>query len=148
MRSSESDDDEEFIAGVLAVADHPGPRVAARLQEQPDVEQPPRGALRPAAVLRIPGRLPLLLRYTGSVTHTHTHTHTHRSGAKWLLRHASTRLRGDGLHPQKEMDGGWGGVYRPSPALPLRRDQFPLWSRNGSWILFSGGFASKCVLLE
>lgn len=72
MRSSESDDDEEFIAGVLAVADHPGPRVAARLQEQPDVEQPPRGALRPAAVLRIPGRLPLLLRYTGSVIHTHT----------------------------------------------------------------------------
>lgn len=50
--------------------DHPGPCVGAQFQESPDVEQPPRGTVRPATVLRIPGRLPLLLRHTGLAEHT------------------------------------------------------------------------------
>lgn len=40
------------------------------------MEQPPWGPLRPAAVLRIPGRFPFLLRNTGSVTHTHSNRDT------------------------------------------------------------------------
>lgn len=60
--------------------DHPGPRAGAQFQESPDVEQPPRGSVCPAAVLWIPGRLPVLLRHAGSAEHTHAHTPV-RSGA-------------------------------------------------------------------
>ncbi len=89
---------------LLPCADHPGPRVGAQLQEQPDVEQSPWGTLRPAAVLWIPGRLPLLLRHTGSVTNTHIQTNTGAETRhklhKVLLHnsdHASTHLCGNEL---------------------------------------------------
>lgn len=72
-------------------ADHPGPRAGAQLPQQPDVEQSPWGPVRSAAVLRIPGRLPLLLRHAGSVTHTNTHTNSHHQLYKVRL-HNSNRF--------------------------------------------------------
>lgn len=53
--------------------DHPGPGFGARVEEQPDVEQPSRWPVRDAPVLCLPGRLPLLLRHTRSVPHNSTH---------------------------------------------------------------------------
>jgi len=52
---------------LLLSADPPGPRPAAHLQEQPHVEQPARRPVHAAAVLHLPGGLPLLLPEAGSV---------------------------------------------------------------------------------
>lgn len=95
-----------FVVNLLSdlcilCADHPGPCAGAQLQEQPDVEQSPWGTFRPAAVLWIPGRLPFLLRHTGSVTHTNTQKQeTHHKMCKVLLHngnHASIHLCSDEL---------------------------------------------------
>lgn len=66
-------------------ADHPGPCAGARLQEQPDVEQSSWRTLRLAAVLWLPGRFPLLLCHTGSVTHTNTETDTYHELCKTYI---------------------------------------------------------------
>lgn len=98
-------------------ADHPGPRVGAQFQKSPDVEQPPRGSLRPAAVLRTPGRFPLLLRHTGSAENTQAGSQI-RIGDPPSL-HLLSRSSGTGSRfellpvpgPLREPDSDLGRVY-------------------------------------
>lgn len=101
-------------------ADHPGPCAGAELQEQPDVEQSPWGTVCSAAVLRIPGRLPLLLRYARSVTHTRPNT---KADVKTMTWQKSPFLWGTSLYrpalSQSLSKKTVSRALRPSAAEPL-----------------------------
>ena len=62
------------------------------------MEQPPRWAVRPAAVLRIPGRLPVLPRRTGSAQHTGSRTNERMHGEKLERRSTVAALRRNLYH--------------------------------------------------